>query len=127
MRSSKPSPRFRAKFLLDVNVPVSVRNTLRNRGYDAIRLSELISPRARNSEVAKLAIVKKRIIITLDSDFFVLRRELQQKAKIVFIEVHPRDPVRITKLVESYIQDCVNALKRKNLITLTDRGLSEFL
>ena len=65
------------KFLLDENVPISLKKVIQD---------------------------NNAIILTLDSDFLDLNRNLQTKSRIVYIKIHPRDPVKLRKIVISFLE-----------------------
>lgn len=56
-------------FLLDENVPFSLKRTINELGFNAITLKELKKQGIINGEVAKLANKRDSIIVTFDSDF----------------------------------------------------------
>jgi len=112
-----------ASFLLDDSAPTSVLKVLKKRGFEATRLIDIGLIRLKNSEVAELSIRENKIIVTLDSDFLRLRKSLLREVKVIFINVHPRDPLMIAHLVDEHINECVKTLKRKNVITLTKEGI----
>src|SRR4030065_740911 len=55
-------------FLADENCDLTVVRALRAAGHDVLCVSE-ITPRAEDSEVIKLAVDEKRILLTEDKDF----------------------------------------------------------
>ena len=83
------------KFLLDENVPVSIKEVIHDLGFDVYTLHDFNMLGIQNGEVAKLALQEKAIIITLDSDFLQLNQKLQEKSCVVYIKIHPRDPKKI--------------------------------
>jgi len=113
-----------ASFLLDESAPTSVLKVLKKRGFEAIRLIDIGFIGVKNSEIAELSIRENRIIVTLDSDFLRLRKSLLRKVKVIFINVHPRDPLMIAHLVDERVNECIKILKRKNVITLTKEGIT---
>ena len=56
------------RFLADENCDFTVVRALRAAGHDVLCVSE-ITPRAEDSEVIKLAVDEKRILLTEDKDF----------------------------------------------------------
>ena len=112
-----------ASFLLDESAPTSILKILKKRGFEVVRLVNTGLLGLKNSEVAELAIRENKVIITLDSDFLRLRKNLLRKVKVIFIYVHPRDPIAIAHLVDEHIDRCIKTLKRKNIITLTKEGI----
>ena len=69
----------------------------------------------KNGDVADLALHENAIIITLDSDFLQLKKNLQKKCRIIYIKIHPRDPKKIRDLLEKnlnkHIKDLTNPCK----------------
>ena len=86
-------------FLLDENVPISVKDVIHELGFDVFTLHDFNMLGIKNGEVAKLALKEKAIIITLDSDFLQLNKSLQKKSCIIYIKIHPRDPKKIRDLL----------------------------
>ena len=86
--------------MLDENVPISIKKIILNLGYEATTLKDENQLGIKNGKVAELTINKNAIIITLDSDFLSLRKELQRKSKIIYIKIHPRDPKVLGKIIQ---------------------------
>ena len=100
------------KFLLDENVPLSIKKIINDLGHEAITLRDVNKLGMRNGEVAKLSIIKNVTIITLDSDFLSIKKDLQKKSKIIYIKIHPRDPKIIAKIIAFDVSPTV-AVKTK--------------
>ena len=66
-------------FLLDENVPLSIKQTINKLGHVAITLHDLNMLGIHNGRVAKLALNKNAIIVTLDSDFTIKKRPPEGK------------------------------------------------
>ena len=110
-------------FLLDENIPNSVYHKLREMGYDAIRLLDIAHRGMKNSHVAELATKEGRIVITFDPDFLKLKKELRKKVSVIIIDLKPRDPVIAAKLIEDYIRQCAQILKRRRKVRITSEGV----
>lgn len=110
-------------FLLDENVPLSVKKAIENFGYKTLTLQDENKLGARNGEVAKLSIEKNAVIITLDSDFLSLKQQIQKKCKIIYIKLHPRDPKIIEKIIKEYLEDAIAKLNKPGKITLTKKDI----
>jgi predicted nuclease of predicted toxin-antitoxin system len=111
------------RFLLDENVPSSVLRLLKKRGFNATKVTDLRRAGLRNSEVAELAAKEGMFVITLDSDFLRLRREMLERVKVIFIDVHPRDPALVARLVDTHMSNCIMSLERRNAVILTREGV----
>ena len=112
------------KFLLDENVPRSIKiYLLSEKGFDTTTIQDLKKRSVSNGEVAKLALKRKAIIITFDRDFTVLNEDLKRKSKIIYIKIHPRDPVVAKRLLNQYLDRCIENLKTSAIIEITKEGI----
>jgi predicted nuclease of predicted toxin-antitoxin system len=57
------------KFLADMNVPMTVVNTLRSCGYETVHLGELGLQRMPDPLIMDKALQEKRVVLTFDLDF----------------------------------------------------------
>ena len=78
----------------------------------------------RNGEVAKLALKEKAIIITLDSDFLQLNKNLQKKSRIIYIKVHPRDPKKIRELLYIGLKKYTSKLSVPCKLIITEENIT---
>jgi len=115
------------KFLLDENVPISIKNVIQDLGFDVFTLHDFNMLGIQNGDVAKLALKEKAIIITLDSDFLQLNKNLQKKSRIIYIRIHPRDPKKIRELLKNSLKKYISKLSTpcKLIITEDDFILDE--
>ena len=67
-----------ASFLLDESAPTSILKILKKRAFEVVRLVNIGLLGLKNSEVAELAIRENKVVITLDSDFLRLRKNLKK-------------------------------------------------
>ncbi len=95
-------------FLLDENVPISVKDIIHDLGFDVFTLHDFHMLGIKNGDVAKLALKEKAIIITLDSDFLQLNEDLQKKSRIIYIKIHPRDPKKIRELLFNGLKEYIS-------------------
>lgn len=56
------------KFLLDENVPVTIKKILKSKGYDVEHINDILKGK-KDKEVFEYAVKNKRCIITYDCDF----------------------------------------------------------
>ena len=107
------------KFLLDENVPKSIKKLIIELGFSVITLKELNKLGITNGEVAETAINENSIIITLDSDFLTFKKELLLKSRIIYIKIHPRDPKTVLQLINDNLETCINMLSKPGKILIT--------
>ena len=109
-------------FLLDENVPRSLADVLRKRGFEIRMTTEIRGPGLRNSDLVDIAKETGEIILTFDSDFLSLRPELQELTRVVYIDMHPRDPRKAKTMLEEWIDECLELLTRGKTVKLTEAG-----
>ncbi len=104
-------------------MPLSIKKIINNLGYEAITLKDENQLGIKNGEVAELSIKKNAIIITLDSDFLSLKKELQKKSKIIYIKIHPRDPKIIANIIQKYLEGALVKLNNPGKIILSKNDI----
>ena len=110
------------RFVLDENVPLSLRDTLTRKGYQVRLAVEVLGPGAKNHDIADLAKQSHDIVLTFDEDFLRLRSELRTLVKVVYIDLHPRDPREAKRLLDRWIDECLSMLDEGNVVRLTKTG-----
>ena len=111
-------------FLLDENVPLSLQRFLvEERNFKATTIQDLKKRSVSNGEVAKSALKLQSIIITFDKDFTILKKDLLSKSRVIYIKIHPRDPIVAKKLLDKYLDRCVSKLESPGIIELTKKGI----
>ncbi len=108
------------RFLLDENVPVSIIEFLRRKGFQARRVTEAAGRGVSNGHVVDLAARSGEVILTLDSVFLIPR--FNQTTKVIVVDVHPRTPPVVTQLLERYLEDCLSLLKTTKVVRVTKTG-----
>lgn len=108
---------------MDENIPLSIKEIINNLGHEAINLKDENKLGIKNGEVAELSIEKNAIIITSDSDFLSIKKELQKRSRIIYIRIHPRDPKVIATIVQKYLDDAVNKLNNPGKIILSEKEI----
>ncbi len=101
-------------------MPLSVKKVINNLGHEAFSLKDEKKLRIKNGEVAELSLKKNAIVITLDSDFLSIKKEIQKKSKIIYIKLHPRDPKIIGKIIQKHLNNAIAKLSIPGKVTLTE-------
>ena len=112
------------KFLLDENVPRTLKDYLLKHQYTVVTVQELNRRGESNGEVAKIAIDRDYIIITFDEDFTVLKEEIKKNLRVIYIKIHPRDPKKAKELLKKHLPDCLKKLKLPNVIWISESGIN---
>ena len=110
-------------FLLDENVPLSIKKTIKELGHKVLTLHEENKLGIRNGDVAELALLKNAIVITLDSDFLILKKQIQERIKIIYIKIHPRDPKTINNLIRDHLEECLIKLNQPGKVILSVKNI----
>lgn len=110
------------RFLLDENVPISLRDALKAKGFQAILAVQTLGAGVKNHDIAELAKRSNDIIVTFDEDFLLLKPETKAAVKVIYIKTHPRDPRKAQRLLDRWIGKCLTMLEKANAVILTDDG-----
>ncbi len=108
------------KFLLDECAPRKIIGVLKNQGHNVQTLLELKGLGIQNGNVALLARDQNAIIITRDTDFLHLQKELQKKSRIIVLKIHPADPNIILSLLQKFLNQCIKFLEKPGKIIITN-------
>ena len=110
------------RFLFDENVPLALREALKRKGFQVRLAIEDLGPGVRNSDIVNLAKQADDIILTFDADFLRLQPKLRAVVKVIYIDLHPRDPREAERLLDKWIDRCLAMLEEGNVIRLAKSG-----
>lgn len=89
------------RLLADENFPLTTIETLRQAGHEVI-WARTDHPGAKDAALLELAESDRRILVTLDKDFWqiaIQRRQPLEQSGVILFRVHPAIPDTITPLV----------------------------
>ena len=112
------------KFLLDENVPRIIKKSLQKEGHEVLTLDQQNMRGVSNGAVANYALNINAIIITFDSDFLNLKKELEKEIKAIYIKLHPRDPKIANALLIKHLKLCLTNLEEPGVIILSKDGIT---
>lgn len=75
------------KFLIDVQLPITLARWLKGRGYNAVHALELNLGTADDSGLWVVALREQRIMISKDEDFFILANRPEDQGKLLWIRL----------------------------------------
>jgi predicted nuclease of predicted toxin-antitoxin system len=110
------------RFLLDENVPHSLSDLLKRRGFEVRFSTEVRGTGLKNSDLVNIAREADEIILIFDADFLSFRLGLRGLARIVYIDMHPRNPRKAKIMLEKWIDECLELLKQGNTVKLSETG-----
>lgn len=108
------------KFLIDAQLPPSLRRLFIERGYDAIHTLDLpLKNDTKDLQIRQIAVQENRIVISKDIDFydsFILK---QEPPKLVLVKTGNISTKDLKALFDSHFDDLVKALKNHDLVILS--------
>lgn len=110
------------KLYLDQMFKLDVALSLRDEGYDVLRVSEVGQARADDYDVLKKAIEEKRILITLDEhfgDWVVL--PLNQHSGVIRLKVNPTTSRNILELILPFLRSHDSTQFKNRLVILSSK------
>lgn len=110
------------RFLLDENVPLSLRRALEAKGFQVKLAVDQIGIGAANHKIAEQASATGDIVLTFGEDFLRLRPDIKALTKVLYIKIHPRDPREAQRLLDRWLDRCVEMFAQGNVVKLTSNG-----
>ncbi len=110
------------KLYLDQMIRVDVAETLRSKGYNVIRVSEVGQARSDDYEILQKAISANRILITLDDhfgDWVIL--PLSKHPGVIRIKVHPTTSKSTINLLLPFLHNCSSESFKDHLVILSSK------
>jgi predicted nuclease of predicted toxin-antitoxin system len=115
------------KFLVDAQLPRSLANFLRERGFDAVHTLELADRNRTNDRmIIEISLAEERVVISKDSDFYDSYRAKQEPFKLLYLtmgNIHNRDLLQIVEtnlllIIHSLQNGSVIEMNRTSVITI---------
>ena len=114
------------KFIVDAQLPKSLSDFLKYRGFDSIHTLDLPNKNSTSDkEITEIAINQKRILITKDNDFlesFILN--LKPEKLIVVRTGNIPNPI-LLKIFDNNLELIKSMISRSNLIEITRTEIAE--
>ncbi len=112
------------RFLLDENMPFSLLDFLRSRGYEAEHLKKLEKVGIKNGEVYKLAEQHELWILTRDSDFRNYHKFVSHNVGGVIVFASGDSTTRnLLEVMSRFLKTCCEKLESKHLIIIDDNTI----
>jgi len=112
------------RILLDQGLPRSSAAILRDRGFDALHVSEVALESAPDHAILEYAATTNRTVITLDSDFHMLMATLNLSSpSVIRIRIEGLKGNELADLVGRVIAECAQSLLQGSLISVTESNL----
>ena len=107
------------KLLLDQGLPLSAATLLRSEGIDTIHVGEIGMSEAEDVEIIQRAREERRVIATLDADFYtLLALEAASTPSVIRIRIERLRAQALTALLLKVITECEEDLVQGSAITV---------
>lgn len=92
------------KFLMDADMPRSSAQVIRNMGFDVDDVRDIGMRAAKDREIIEYALIKKRIIITRDTDFGEVLRYPEHPGAIILRLPYTFTAIEINRRLEEFFK-----------------------
>lgn len=110
------------RFLVDMNLPSKTVTNLQQRGWDVLRVSQVLPMNAEDSEILEFARQRNRVIITQDLDFSsLLALGGYRKPSLITFRLSAPDSETITRKLLDLLPHIKDRLVEGCAVTIDDR------
>jgi predicted nuclease of predicted toxin-antitoxin system len=114
------------KFLVDAQLPKSLSELLKQRGYDSIHTLDLPNSNATTDrQIIELSTLEQRIVITKDSDFLESYLISGKPTKLVLVRTGNVSNKILLQLFDKNFHIITAMLQKSNLIELSATEITE--
>jgi predicted nuclease of predicted toxin-antitoxin system len=114
------------KFIVDAQLPKSLSDFFKEKGYDSIHTLELPERnRTKDSQIIKRSLREKRIIISKDSDFlnsFLLKSE---PSKLIMVKTGNIPNKALLKIFNDHFNTIIEMISKSNLVEISPTDIAE--
>jgi len=112
------------RFLANMNISPKTIEALRHKGWDIVRVSQILSSNALDHEVLELARQEGRILVTQDLDFSaLLALGGCQQPSVITLRLEVSDPETITRTLVKSLPSIEQALQEGCAVTIEDAAI----
>jgi predicted nuclease of predicted toxin-antitoxin system len=114
------------KFIVDAQLPKSLSNLLKYRGFDSIHTLDLPNKNSTSDkEITEIAINEKRIVITKDNDFLESFLLNSKPEKLIVVRTGNIPNPILLKIFDNNLELINSMILRSNLIEITRNEIAE--
>lgn len=107
------------KFLLDAQLPPTLKQLFADKGFDCIHTQDLpLGNTTPDKEINSISVIEQRILITKDSDFFnsfIIRKE---PYKLILVKLGNVSRKELIQVFYEKFDEIIEKLKKENMILL---------
>jgi predicted nuclease of predicted toxin-antitoxin system len=114
------------KFIVDAQLPKSLSDLLKYRGFDSIHTLDLPNKNSTSDkEITEIAFNEKRIVITKDNDFLESFLLNSQPEKLIVVRTGNIPNPILLKIFDNNLELIKLMISRSNLIEITRNEIAE--
>ncbi len=108
------------KFLLDAQLPPSLKQLFKNKGFDCIHTLDLeLGNDTTDKIINKISVAEQRILITKDSDFFDSFIINNEPYKLIMVKLGNTSKKDLIQFFTDRFNDIIEKIKVENMILLS--------
>ncbi len=108
------------KFLLDAQLPPSLKQVFKNKGFDCIHTLDLeLGNGTPDKIINKISVAEQRILITKDSDFFDSFIINNEPYKLILVKLGNTSKKDLIQFFTNRFNDIIEKIKVENMILLS--------
>lgn len=112
------------RYLADIHISPITVEALQASGVTIQRAANVLSPRAKDSEIVTLARLQDWIILTQDLDFSALvARSGETRPSVISLRLQDASPARVTQLLLSILPSLQKDLVQGAIVSIDEGGI----
>lgn len=112
------------KYLADIHISPLTVEALQASGLMIQRVANVLSPRAKDSEIVTLARLQDWIILTQDLDFSALiAKSGETRPSVISLRLQHASPTRVTQLLLSILPSLQKDLAQGAIVSIDEGGI----
>ena len=114
------------KFIVDAQLPKSLSDFLKLRGFDSIHTLDLPEKNStKDEQIVRLANKEKRVVISKDSDFLESYLVRSEPEKLIIVKTGNIPNNMLLEIFDSHLDTLVLMISRSNLLEITQTEIAE--
>ncbi len=110
------------KFLADVHISPITVNALKEKGYNRVRITEILSATTSDLEIINVAYKEKAVIITQDLDFSgIIAQSGLNGPGVISIRLANAKPEKVSKILLTVLPLIISELNEGAIVSINER------
>jgi Uncharacterized protein conserved in bacteria len=108
------------KFLLDAQLPPSLKQLFVEKGFDCIHTLDLEDGNNTSDKIInKISVAEQRIVITKDSDFYDSFIIKNKPYKLILVKLGNTSKKEVIQFFKDYFEEIIEKLKVESMVLLS--------